>query len=88
MALLPGITTTSASARSAGSATQRTSTPGSQASASTSVELEMRGSRIAATRSQSVAARWLRVARRRGAASTDTESSASSHSPSVYGMTP
>jgi hypothetical protein len=49
--LLPGMTTTSASGRSAGSVTQRTSTPGSQASASTSVELEIRGSRIAATRS-------------------------------------
>ena len=82
VALLPGITITSASARSAGSVTQRTSTPGSHASASTSVEFEMRGNRIAATRSQS---------RPRGGcgspttrcASTDTESSVSSHSPSV-----
>ena len=48
--------------RSAGSVTQRTSTPGSQASASTSVEFEMRGSRIAATRSHCRAARRLRIA--------------------------
>ena len=51
VALLPGSTIRSVSARSAGSVTQRTSTPGSQASASTSVELEIRGSRTAATRS-------------------------------------
>ena len=87
VALLPGITTTSASARSAGSVTHRTSTPGSQASASTSVELEMRGSRIAATRSHCSpiggcgwpTTRW---------ACTDTESSVSSHKPSSNGMTP
>jgi hypothetical protein len=87
VALLPGITTTSTSARSAGSATHRTSTPGSHASASTSVVFEIRGSRIAATVSHSVprgapglpTVRWT---------STDNESSASSHSSSLYGTTP
>ena len=40
--LVPGTTITSVSAKSAGSLTQRTNTPGSQANASTSVELEIR----------------------------------------------
>ena len=82
MALLPGTTTTSAPATSAGSLTHRTDTPGSQASASTSVELEIRGSRTAATRSH-----WLPIG---GAgrpttpwASTDSESSASSQNSSA-----
>ena len=87
MALLPGITTTSASARSAGSVAQRTSTPGSHASASTSVELEMRGRRIAATRSHSCPRGGCGSPTTR-CASTETESSASSQSPSLYGMTP
>ena len=51
--LLPGSTTRSASAIRDGSLTHRTATPGSHASASTSVEFETRGSRIAATRNHS-----------------------------------
>ena len=53
MALEPGSTTRSASAISAGSMVSRTLTPGSVASASASVALEIRGSRTTATRSHS-----------------------------------
>ena len=60
--LVPGTTITSVSAKSAGSRTQRTSTPGSQASASTSVELEIRGNRSTAIRSHWYAARRSRCA--------------------------
>ena len=82
VALLPGITMTSISARSAGSLTQRTTTPGSQASASISVEFEIRGSRTAPIRNS---------CRPCGATGTptsapvtaDNESSASSHSSSL-----
>ena len=49
----PGSTTRSASARSAGLVAKRTSTPGSAASASTSVKLLIRGSRTTATRRKS-----------------------------------
>ncbi len=53
VARLPGSTTRSASASWRGEVVQRTATPGSQASASTSVALQIRGSRTAATRSPS-----------------------------------
>ncbi len=56
VARLPGSTTRSAAATSAGEAVQRTVTPGSAPRASTSVELEVRGSRIAATDSRSAPA--------------------------------
>ena len=85
--LVPGSTITSVSARSAGSRTQRTSTPGSQASASTSVELEIRGNRSTATRSHWEPRGGLGVPRTRWA-STGTASSVSSQRSSVYGSTP
>src|SRR5439155_18407707 len=52
--LLPGRTTRSAAATSAGFAVRRTATPGSAARASTSVPLEIRGRRTTATVSHSV----------------------------------
>ncbi|SIC55134.1 Uncharacterised protein [Mycobacteroides abscessus subsp. abscessus] len=81
------MTTTSASAISAGCAAHRTVTPGSQASASISVELEIRGSRTAATLNHSWPIGSL-VCPTCPEATTETESSASSHNWSSYGSTP
>ena len=83
----PGSTTRSASSTRDGSVTYRTATPGSQASASASVALEIRGNRTTATRSHCDPCGG------DGRPSTpsvtaDSESSASSHSPSAHGSTP
>ncbi len=87
VAFEPGSTTRSASASRDGSVAHCTLTPGSQASASTSVELEMRGRRTAATRSHCVPTG--RPGLPTGASAVvPRESSASSHRASSNGTTP
>ena len=85
MAFVPGTSTRSARATSAGERVKRTLTPGSAVSASTSVKLLIQRSRTTATSSVSPAAG--RDGLGRGASSA-SESSASSHIPSSHGRTP
>ncbi len=87
MARVPGSTTRSASASSSGRVAQRTSTPGSWASASRSVKFDSRGKRSTATRSTS-APSGPRAAVRSTTVDRSSESSASSHRSGSIGRVP
>ncbi len=86
---VPGSTTRSASTSSSGRSTNRTTTPGSAASASTSVKFDISGTAATATRSTSApcggATTLSRTAPR---IETRSPSSSSMPSPCAYGRTP